>query len=384
MVRVTSEVSGTRGIELQEAAETARTRLAPAQASGGRAGRVAVFAALGGLLFGLDIGYISGVEEMASFADDINGGRMLTDATQGFITGAFSIGAIATSCPPVGAAIVDRLGRKMAIVAGALLFCAGALLQALASGLVQMDVGRALAGASIGVLSTNVPVYQSEVAEPRLRGACVALYQLAITVGITAAFWLNWALSSLKGGWRLSIFAQLLPGLLLAAGMLAMPRSPRWLLSQGRLRPARRAPFCTPATRPCSSSTAPRRHGATATAPCPVGARFQPPQAVAAGVGRRGQSTFLIAQVASRRRARRWRGCAAARRRTVARSRPSWRRRSPRRSTRQRRQRRCANQTWLLTCCVLASCYLRYLHLLSACLRAHVLACLRAHSLLAH
>jgi len=243
MVRV-AETTATRStVEMADLStpESARAQLTAPQEAGSRAGCVAVFAALGGFLFGLDIGYISGVEEMASFADDINGGEPLTDATQGFITGAFSIGAVATAFPPVAGAIIDRLGRKLAISSGGALFCIGALIQALSSDLVQMDVGRALAGASIGILSTNVPVYQSEVAAPRRRGACVALYQLAITVGITVAFWLNWALSAVPNGWRISILAQLLPGGCLALGMLAMPRSPRWLISKGRVGEARAA-----------------------------------------------------------------------------------------------------------------------------------------------
>ena len=104
-----------------------------------------------------------------------------------------------------------------------------------------MHCGRFIAGASIGILSTNVPVYQSEVAAPHQRGALVAAYQLAITLGISLAFWLNWALEGLRNGWRVSILAQLAPGLTLLVGMLSMPRSPRWLVSKGRHEEARRA-----------------------------------------------------------------------------------------------------------------------------------------------
>ena len=60
---------------------------------------VGLFSAVGGLLFGLDIGYIAGVEAMPSFREDVNGGRPLGDWTAGTVTGAFAVGAVAASNP---------------------------------------------------------------------------------------------------------------------------------------------------------------------------------------------------------------------------------------------------------------------------------------------
>ena len=163
---------------------------------------VSSFSAIGGLLFGLDLGYLSGCMAMASFRDDVNDGLALDDSTAGAVTSVFSIGAILSSFPPVAGAAADHLGRKGAIGLGALLFSAGALLQGSAHGLARIYLGRVISGAAIGLLSVNVPLYQGELAPPSLRGAMVALYQLAITAGIMLAFWLNYAVENMPGGWR--------------------------------------------------------------------------------------------------------------------------------------------------------------------------------------
>ena len=153
---------------------------------------VCAFTAIGGMLFGLDLGYISGIEAMSSFHDDVNGGSPLDDVTAGLVTSVFSLGAIVSSFPPVAGAIVNRVSRKGAIVFGAILFSLGALTQGVATGGLRLVfAGRVVSGASIGVLSVNVPLYQSEIAPPHLRGGLVSLYQLAITAGIMIAFWLK-------------------------------------------------------------------------------------------------------------------------------------------------------------------------------------------------
>lgn len=196
--------------------------------------RVGLFSALGGGLFGLDIGYIAGVENMESFLNDVNEGKKLDSLIEGAVTGIFALGAVVAAFPSIITRIVNKLGRKGTIIFGGALFCVGALIQALSPSLNVMYVGRFLAGASVGALSATIPVYQGEIAPPEYRGAIVALYQLAITIGICVAFWINYALENVEHGWRYSILFQVLPGALLATGGFFMPRSPRWLVSRRR------------------------------------------------------------------------------------------------------------------------------------------------------
>lgn len=203
---------------------------------------VALFSSLGGFLFGVDIGYISGVEVMDSFREDLNGGQPISDTTMGLITGIFALGAVAAASPPAAEAIMRAMSRRTAIVAGASGFCIGAALQGSAApasaggasgGVPIVLVGRFVSGAAVGVLTSHVPVYMSELAAAAERGRLVALYQLAITMGIMAAFWLNFALQDVPHGWRISVLAQIFPGVCLAVGMLRMPHSPRGLVARG-------------------------------------------------------------------------------------------------------------------------------------------------------
>jgi len=43
----------------------------------------------------------------------------------------------------------------------------------------------------VGSLAMIVPIYNSEVSPPEVRGALVALQQLAITFGIMISFWID-------------------------------------------------------------------------------------------------------------------------------------------------------------------------------------------------
>lgn len=88
-----------------------------------------------------------------------------------------------------------------------------------------------------------VPLYNAELAPPEVRGALVALQQLAITFGIMISYWIGYGTNFIGGtgegqsdaAWLIPICIQLLPSTTLAAGMLIfMPQSPRHLMNKGR------------------------------------------------------------------------------------------------------------------------------------------------------
>jgi len=78
---------------------------------------------------------------------------------------------------------MDRFGRKMTIQMGALICLVGAILQAAARNLAMILVGRIAAGWAVGLLSMSVPVYQSECADPKIRGLIVGMAQQMIGIG---------------------------------------------------------------------------------------------------------------------------------------------------------------------------------------------------------
>ncbi|KAL0088824.1 hypothetical protein J3Q64DRAFT_1847520 [Phycomyces blakesleeanus] len=81
-----------------------------------------------------------------------------------------------------------------------------------------------------------VPLYQSEIAPPEIRGSLVSLQQLAVTFGILISFWIDYGTANLstEAQWRIPLCLQLAIGLVLGVGILFFPHSPRWLMSVGK------------------------------------------------------------------------------------------------------------------------------------------------------
>jgi sugar porter (SP) family MFS transporter len=94
-------------------------------------------------------------------------------------------------------------------------------------------VSRVVLGVAIGLASTNVPVYLSEVAPAHARGWVVSLFQLAVTIGIVIAYLTDYAFASM-GGWRWMLGLAVVPALVFGAGMFFLPETPRWLIRGGQ------------------------------------------------------------------------------------------------------------------------------------------------------
>jgi len=197
---------------------------------------VAAFSGLGSFLFGLDVGYIGPIIGSSNFKESvvhIASGAEIDSGLEGLIVSMFSVGAIVMAFPVISSYFVDTWGRKPSIVLGGLIFVLGGVLQATTSSMVQMFIGRFVAGLSIGLLSVVVVLYQSEMAPAHLRGAFSTLYQLMITFGILIAAIVDQALLNHANGWRLVIWIMCIPAIILSVGMLFLPRSPRWLVQKG-------------------------------------------------------------------------------------------------------------------------------------------------------
>ena len=102
-------------------------------------------------------------------------------------------------------------------------------------------VGRFIAGIAVGLTSSVVPVYQSEIAPKNVRGRIVSLQQWAITWGIMIQYFIQYGCSHINGtaSFRLPWGIQMVPALLLFVGLLFFPKSPRWLATKDRWDEAR-------------------------------------------------------------------------------------------------------------------------------------------------
>lgn len=185
---------------------------------------LAMVAAISGLLFGFDTAVINGVLLFLrrQFA--------LTDLTTEIAASALLLGCLLGAA---GASLTgDRVGRKTLLLISALLFALSTVVAALASGVVVFSLGRLAGGLAIGLASVLTPVYIAEIAPAANRGLLISLNQLAIVIGILIAYLMNWKLAALgDSSWRWMLGTAAVPSLLFCIGLLAIPESPRWLIS---------------------------------------------------------------------------------------------------------------------------------------------------------
>jgi len=181
-------------------------------------------AALGGLLFGYDTSVISGA--MLFLRTDFR----LTDTQLEFAVSIALAGALAGSA--IAGYSTDRWGRRTVLLGTGVGFAAFAVLSGLAFNLVSFSVARFFVGACIGVASLVTPLYLSEMSPARIRGALVSLNQLAITVGIVTAYFVDFWLAAGKN-WRWMFITAVFPAMALVIGMLLLSESPRWLARKG-------------------------------------------------------------------------------------------------------------------------------------------------------
>ncbi|KIW73954.1 hypothetical protein PV04_02028 [Phialophora macrospora] len=124
---------------------------------------------------------------------------------------------------------------------GAILGCVGGALQGGANSIATVIVGRVIAGLAVGLLSATIPNYCSEVAHPKFRALLAGLQQWNIGLGFVCAQWIGYGSSLVEGpfSWRFPLSIQVLPALVLAAGIWFLPESPRYLAERGDIASAR-------------------------------------------------------------------------------------------------------------------------------------------------
>ncbi|KAL2523957.1 Sugar transport protein 1 [Abeliophyllum distichum] len=207
-----------------------------------------IVAAMGGLIFGYDIGISGGVTSMDSFleeffpsvyrkqkADDSTNQYCKFDSqTLTMFTSSLYLAALLSSL--VASTVTRKLGRKLSMLFGGLLFCAGALINGFAQAVWMLIVGRILLGFGIGFANQSVPLYLSEMAPYKYRGALNIGFQLSITIGILVANVLNYFFAKIPGGWgwRLSLGGAMVPALIITIGSLVLPETPNSMIERGR------------------------------------------------------------------------------------------------------------------------------------------------------
>jgi SP family xylose:H+ symportor-like MFS transporter len=213
---------------------------------------LAFIASLGGFLFGYDTAVISGAvsaidanfitpQHLAEGARDSLSGWAISCALLGCVIGAAIAGPMSTS-----------IGRRGGLIVSAILFFVGSLGSAVPeiglgpighmgpAALTPFIIYRIIGGIGVGVASMLSPLYIAEIAPPSERGRLVTLQQIAIVMGITIVYFVNWAIASqgddawgLAVGWRWMLASESIPALLFFLLMLPAPDTPRWFVLKG-------------------------------------------------------------------------------------------------------------------------------------------------------
>jgi MFS transporter, SP family, galactose:H+ symporter len=191
---------------------------------------VSWISALAGLLFGYDTGVISGA--ILFVQQDFS----LTRVQEEVVVAAVLLGAVIGAS--FGGKLADRFGRRKILIQVGILFIIGAIGTAFAPTPAWLAIGRVVVGVAIGIASFTAPLYISEVSPASIRGKLVSLNQLMITIGIVVSYLADYGLADARA-WRWMFGLAAIPAMVLVIGLIFVPESPRWLMSQSRNTEAR-------------------------------------------------------------------------------------------------------------------------------------------------
>lgn len=204
---------------------------------------IASVAAIGGFLFGFDSGVINGTVTALGNAfnsSDVSTGFNVASVLLGCALGALAAGPLS-----------DHFGRKAIMNITAIIFAISAFGSGISTSSAEFIFYRLFGGLGIGAASVLAPAYIAEIAPAALRGRLATLQQLAIVLGLFAAFLSNYIIASQAGGaeaiflldiaaWRWMFWVELIPATLFLIGVFFIPESPRYLVAQGKIEKAKK------------------------------------------------------------------------------------------------------------------------------------------------
>ncbi|KAJ8560777.1 hypothetical protein K7X08_022637 [Anisodus acutangulus] len=186
-----------------------------------------IVAAVGGSLFGYDIGISGGVTSMDEFlrkffysvylkkqhVHENNYCKYNNHLLAAFTSSLYLAGLVASL---IASPITRNHGCRASILCGGISFFVGAILNAFAVNLGMLLFGRIMSGVGIGFGNQAVPLYLSEMAPAHLRGCLIMMFQPSTTLGIFTAHGLAAA-----------------PAFVVTVGGLFLPMTPNSLIEQG-------------------------------------------------------------------------------------------------------------------------------------------------------
>ena len=207
-------------------------------------------AGLGGLLYGVDVGIISGALPYLEETSGFNAGQL------SFVVAAVLLGSVVSTL--FAGMLADWIGRRLLMALSGVLFVISIPVIALSHGYSALVLGRLLQGVSAGLIGVVVPLYLAESLVAATRGKGTGIFQWLLTLGIVTAavvgIFFSIRVDQIAGlhdsarllafkdtAWRSIFWVSLPPGILFVIGSLMVAESPRWLFRKGRIDEARTA-----------------------------------------------------------------------------------------------------------------------------------------------
>lgn len=194
-------------------------------------GFIYFFGAFGGILFGYDIGVMTGALPFLQHDWNLAGNA----AAIGWITSSLMLGAVLGGA--LSGQLSDRFGRRKMILVAAVIFAVGSVLCGISpdQGTIYLILVRVFLGLAVGAASALVPAYMSEMAPAELRGRLSGLNQTMIVSGMLLSYIMAWFLQHLphNWAWRSMLALAAVPAIILFIGVLRLPESPRFLVKNG-------------------------------------------------------------------------------------------------------------------------------------------------------
>ena len=187
---------------------------------------ISTVAAGSGFLIGYNLAIIAGALVFITKQWHLNAweqGFLVSSIVGGLMVGTLTSGKAA-----------DIFGRRYLLMSTAALLVAGAFGCALAPSYICLVVARIASGFALGLTTIAAAVYVAEIAPAEIRGRLLTIDDITISVGAITAYFTNLMLEPVANGWRYMFAVSAIPSVIYGFGLLFLPESPRWLLTQHR------------------------------------------------------------------------------------------------------------------------------------------------------
>ncbi|MCR9087816.1 MAG: sugar porter family MFS transporter [Rhodobacteraceae bacterium] len=185
-----------------------------------------------GLVFGFSTAIIAGVLDDVAKAYAL--GTAATETMVAALVFSAFLGAIAAS------PVTSYLGRRAGLGLASLLVLGGYTVILFEPDARLFMAARIAIGFAVGLSSMAAPMYAGEASPTRYRGAIVSMFQLAVTLGILAAYALPLFFFGTLAWFQIIGTGVVIGGAALVV-TLVVPESPRWLLARGKPVQAKKA-----------------------------------------------------------------------------------------------------------------------------------------------